>query len=349
MSEKSKVLIWLRVLRTVFVRLFFTGIAYFLASSLVLFAGHDLQGGSENCTFLEWLQESPGSWLLYAYVILSFLFFHYGFRLASRVRFRWRIPLYFTVCALFFGVFWLTSISIIHHYQTRHYEHQSVVEDNPLGERLQDQMSAINSCVTNSAYPEVDSFDSQTAQPGLFDPNYYFSVFTNLYLEAEYELDYAFHRDWFAGKPRIYIRKADGSPLIDEDKSEWYFKIHLNGTPESYLEYAALYLFADQFYLSGHAAQGSEGQAVASKTEFEKLINGRLRRGPESARRACVLDFFPRVVIGEEHVEISIATYSPWGGLVRKTVVVEKEFPHRVLGDDFDWETLIDYDCGIRF
>ena len=75
---------------------------------------------------------------------------------------------------------------MIYCYGAKHYEHHSIADDNSMGERLQKQMSLITSCITNSAYPDADEFDSRMTKEGLFDPNYYFTVFTNLSLETGY-------------------------------------------------------------------------------------------------------------------------------------------------------------------
>ncbi len=331
--------------RSVSVRLLFVWIVYLLTMCYGL-GGYDLDGDFDPSSFLEWLKASPGSMLLYVYLTLSFLFFHYGFRLVARIGWKWRILAYPAVCLLFYGLFWVTANSVSHDYLKKHYGCESLPEDNPLGERLQEQMSTIISCITNAPRPRTEGFSSQKQQEGLFDPQLYFTIFTNLSLEAGFELDYSYFKDWFAGGPRIYLRNIGETPSVEDD-GDWFLKVHLNGTAESYLEYATLYLFADQFDLFSHAAQSSEGQIIVSKVAFEELINAPfLRLSPRAKFEASTINFYPRVDIDEEYVTVSFLTFKHLGreGLRRVTLVIQKVFPHLVLSEES--ELLIYYDCG---
>ena len=333
--------------RFIVVRLLFVWCAYLFASMNGISA-LGLDGDWENYSLLDRLTTSPGSSFLYAYLILSLLFFHYSLRFAARLNWKWRMIAGLAACLAIYGLFWGTSCAMLHCFSTKHYEHHSDAEDNPVGERLQEQMSLILSSVANSAWPNVDDLESRADQEGLFDPNYYFTVFTNVSLEVGYELDFAYFRSWFQGDPWVYLKNPNTTSEPAEECGDWHLKVHLNGTPESYLEYAVLYLFADEFYLSGHAVKYSAGRIISSKAEFERLVNGRLRLAHRSMLKVCELDFFPRIRMEQDTVEVSIATFSPWRGLVRLRIDMEKEFPHQII--DWEWgATLIDCDCGIEF
>ncbi|VGO13803.1 hypothetical protein PDESU_02360 [Pontiella desulfatans] len=330
-------------LRSILLALLLAGLSYFLVKNLVVFVGNDLQGNREGTTLLEWMLDSRLAWTLYLYLVACFSFFYLGFRLASGLRWYWRMLSFPVLCCVFFVMLWGVANAVLYSQERRVCLHQGILAENDLGECLQRKLDMLET--HRSGLPSPDDGNHVTAlQEGVFDPQYYFSCFTNLSMESGFVLDYSYSQSWFAGSPWIYARNVGETPAIDDVDCDWFLKVHLNGTEESYLEYAVLYRYADQFYLTGHAIKGSEGRIVASKAQYENLINKGLGLGARSMKQACVIDFYPRVRIAEDSVEVSFCSFSGHGGLVRKTITIAREHAHRILNEDE--ETVIKYDCG---
>lgn len=302
----------------------------------------DLEGDyNEIYCIKDWLIESPGSLFLYLYFVLSFLILHYGLSWGVNVQKRHRL-LAFCTTGLALCVFaWGAVIVPFQNHRNKPYGHHSTPESNPMGEHLQRQWSIVGFFISNSSYPKGDGLKSRTEESGLFDPNCYFRVLTNIWLEPGYEMDYSVCSATLTFYPQIYLKECKTA----KTSAEWHLQVHLNGTPESYLEYATLYLFADQFYVAGHAWQSSYGWLILSKTEYDKLLNDRLPLGPDAKKKACNLDFFPKVQVNQDTAEVSFCTFSNWRGLVLQTFIIERAFPHRILNQTR--QTLIKYDWGI--
>lgn len=326
------------------VPLLFTWFAFLFATMLGLSGGIDAEGGALTYTFQDWLSASSGSLSLYIYLIVSFLFFYFSFKVVGCISWRWRILAGAGVFLIFCALVWAVSSPVLRYLPEDEYVHEGQMEENLMGEQLQKQMATIATFTASARPPVSDKLNSRKDEEGLFDPQSYFTVFKNLSMEPGYELDYSYYREGYLGFPEIFVQKQGADIEPKANKPEWYSKIHLNGTPESYLEYAALFLFANQFYISEHAAPYSEGTIIATTAEFEELISGPARLSPWALKAACQLDFFPTVEIGEDRVIVSFATVSDEGGLEMKTFVVGKEFPHQIIG--LDPQSLIVHDFG---
>jgi len=214
--------------------------------------------------------------------------------------------------------------------------------------------------------------EATTAQEGDFDPNSYFDVLTHLKMEPGYVLDYIYFGDSVGGKPLIYARKADAAPFktydellesfgekVTDERSykllnhafDFLYKVQIDNTPESYLEYVFLAFLGDQFYLNWHAAYSD--QIVLCSADSMKYVDQEMegfgQEFPEEvAAGISIIDFTPRLLDDGNIITIRFVTFSKWGGFYENVYKIDKE-KGPVDPVDVQWNHLIEYDCGIKF
>ncbi|MBN2007581.1 MAG: hypothetical protein JXA21_29820 [Anaerolineae bacterium] len=151
-----------------------------------------------------------------------------------------------------------------------------------------------------------------------FDPNQYFQVLSHLSITPGYELDYLYYYDEMGGFPLLYARKSEDAAFQSFEEfldfygetatgetlyktafqhSRDYLKqIRLDGSPESYFEFAQLSSRGDQFYLYWHAATGNE-IILCDKSDLPRveadMANFDLEFSPEQESGIKQLDFTP--------------------------------------------------------
>ena len=194
-----------------------------------------------------------------------------------------------------------------------------------------------------------------------FDANRYFTVLRALRPDKAQVLDWVYCNNGLGGFPVLYMRKAQSKPFSDYEKfaeqtkkfpSEtalpefvanedirfgYIEKIHVEDSPEGFFQFVVLMLLGDRFYLFWHELV-NKTFLVCSKIGWQALLEREKKRGkpydPPPSRfitAAEKLDFSPRIRIGTEQVEVSVTTYSPFGGLDCHCFTISRRYPHRIL------------------
>jgi hypothetical protein len=200
-----------------------------------------------------------------------------------------------------------------------------------------------------------------------FDVNQYFMVLDRLSMQPGYVLDYVYFSDGVGGEPVLYARKADqpayrnytefskknqgDSPLEEDD---YLSHIQVDETPEGFFQFVLLHIMGGQFYLFWHANYDDEriicdrSEAKPNLADFGSAINGSTDPTfKEVLMEARRLDYAPVVEMNEDAVRVQVIIFTNWGGFIRKSFTLSREFPHEILKEDS--QVLIPYDCGIAF
>jgi hypothetical protein len=217
----------------------------------------------------------------------------------------------------------------------------------------------------------VDSLDALTADLGVpehlqqenperwpsdFDANTYFTVLDHLALPEGQVLDYLYHYEWGIGAPFLYVRPAD-TLAYTEFPAEWgdnppnyRDSILIEDTPEGYLQFIALTVMGDQFYLFWHANY-NDTRIVCDPEALESILtplNDFDQMLPEDVQQAArELDVTPTVEIGEEAVKVEVTIFTKWGGFLRLTYTISRDEPHTIL--EAESTPLVEYNCGVMF
>ena len=237
---------------------------------------------------------------------------------------------------------------------------------------FQEQIDAMRAAQPNDLPDHFMDGTAASRQEGDFDPNVYFSIFTHVSMDPGYVLDYVYRGDHLGGNPVLYARPENQEPYEDlgefldamdaeyqptyvaqDGAFEYLNHVVVDDTPESYLEYTALVYMGDQFYLDWHANYNDE-IVIATQEGMEAALDeagrafGHDDADVDDVREAARdLDFTPTVDIGETQVDVHFITFTKWGGFISYTLSIQREFPHEML--EWDYETLIEYDCGVMF
>jgi len=135
--------------------------------------------------------------------------------------------------------------------------------------------------------------------------------------------------------------------------------VDVDGTPESLIQYAILYLIGDQFFLFDHANYDDEiivftksklTEVVESSISFQKEYQRPdyvIKNAEEVREKALKLDVSPIFEEEEERTSVKVITFSKWKGFQQHTFVFSKT--RKYCFDCKKVETLIPYDCGIAF
>ncbi len=134
----------------------------------------------------------------------------------------------------------------------------------------------------------------------------------------------------------------------------WREQVRTDGSSQAWLELAALYLLADQFALFWHA-NTDDHQIIADEPALERLVEQPVRDGsegpeflpPDVAAKALRLDPTPKVRILGRSVEVSLLTFTKWGGFERKKLTISRNPPHKLEAETT--ETEVAWDCGVVF
>ena len=144
----------------------------------------------------------------------------------------------------------------------------------------------------------------------------------------------------------------------------WRESIIADESPQSYLELAALYLLANQFALRWHSLY-NDLEILPSKAALKDCINRYLDERNEEivhfiegttfretyerdiAERAGKLDPAPHVEFKNDTVEVTLLTFTKWGGFLRKTLVLSKSAPHTLVSETDKIEVV--WWCGIIY
>lgn len=106
-------------------------------------------------------------------------------------------------------------------------------------------VDAMRVLTTGLGIPESVLADEPVKPEDAFDVNAYFSVLDHLSVRPGYKLDYVYHYDGMGGCPILYARPEGQPPIksseIDpRDYQSYLDYIQVDGTPESYFQFAAM-------------------------------------------------------------------------------------------------------------
>lgn len=120
------------------------------------------------------------------------------------------------------------------------------------------------------------------------------------------------------------------------------------GAVEGFLQFVVLRMMGGQFYLWHAGYNGA--QVIRTREALAALLSQPMfdQELPGDAQRAArKLDVTPVIEMGEDAVIVRVVTFSNWGGFIRRSYTIRREFPHRILAEEK--ETLVEYDCGVMF
>ena len=204
-------------------------------------------------------------------------------------------------------------------------------------------------------------FDDSDGTERVFEAATLLTLLPHLSMEPGYTLNYVYMDYSVGGNPILYAEPSGQSAeSIEADRAEtlmhypssrfWYLDhVRTDDTPEGYFEFVVLRTMGDQFYLNWHSAYNDE-TVVCSHKALDRLRSSIDDHGfgvpplSKVRQRARHFDLAPVIVMGEESVSVSIVVFTKWGGLLRRTCVIARPYPHRLL--DVQTETLVEYDCG---
>lgn len=220
-----------------------------------------------------------------------------------------------------------------------------------LAQKCRTSVTAMYSLTEDLEIPAHLETEQPEKQGDEFDVNRYFDVLTNLSMEPGYSLDYTYEYDGLGGWPMLYARQTDppASPQILLPYPE---HVRVTDTVEGYLEFVLLNIMADQFYLYWHANY-NDSQVLCDQEALNTTIS-RLKSEKHSAaletraqKQAKKIDPRPVVTLQENSAQVQVLIFTQWGGFIRWTYIIQRDFPHTIL--EFDTETLVPYDSGILF
>ena len=191
---------------------------------------------------------------------------------------------------------------------------------------------------------------------GDFDVNLYFDV-----------LDYVYHYAGIGGGPVLYARKAQAPPYRNYseyaaagaaakpvEREDYYLRhIAADGSPEGYFQLALLRIQGEQFYQYWHDAY-NDGRIVCDLEDARAGL-GELTDWigeDESTVEALLADLAnyeiaPTVSMNKDLVKVEAVVFTKWGGFIKRSILMEREAPHLILGEGS--QVLVEYDCGIMF
>jgi hypothetical protein len=220
----------------------------------------------------------------------------------------------------------------------------------------------------NADWPKHLNADDAVRTGTEFDPNAYFTVLTHLSMADELVLDYVYRFIGGNGRPFLYVRDKSaeryktykeyedalgGEKAVREAEKAVYENVKTDGAAEGFFELALLYELGGQFYLSWHDNYRrslvvlTPDDVAAIVADHDVRHFGRAFTDDEKeAMKGIVVQ--PRVEFGDDgQVTVSVVSFNDWHGFVRRTYHFQRDFPHKLA--NVEVETLVEYDCGIRF
>ena len=204
--------------------------------------------------------------------------------------------------------------------------------------------------------------DAEKAE-GDFDANLYFDVLDRISPQHRYVLDYVYRYAGIGGGPVLYARKstalpyrnyseyAAASPNKRADREDYYLRhLSADGSPESFFQLALLRIQGEQFYQFWHDAY-NDARIISDLEEARAGLGGGF--GADESTIEALLsdlaeyDLAPTISMNGDLVKVEAVVFTKWGGFVKRSMLMEREAPHLILGERS--EVLVEYDCGIMF
>lgn len=195
-----------------------------------------------------------------------------------------------------------------------------------------------------------------------FDVNEYFSVLKHLSMQPGYVLDYVYLYQGIGGEPILYARQKDQPPyrtysdymnsIGESSKSPWDYmaSIRVDDTPEGFFQLIVLGIMGTQFYQYWHAGY-NDHRIICDRAGLEAILVEPDEFGqkiPLLVRaRALLLKVEPTIEFSDDSVTVQVVVFTKWGGFLRQSYTLNRDFPHTIIQEKT--ETLVAYDCGVRF
>jgi hypothetical protein len=229
----------------------------------------------------------------------------------------------------------------------------------PLSDTCRDTVSHLAALTGGLTTPEHLQQENAVKTADDFDVNEYFSVLDHLAMQEGYTLDYVYAYEFLGGRPILYARPSEQEPYqaladfprVEGDSQSGYLdRVVIDDTPEGYLQFVALDVMGEQFYLVWHANY-NDYRILCDSTDVEDILDSDNEFGQpipdDVAAQARQLDVEPVVELGEDTAQVQVVVFTKWGGFLRVTFTISRDFPRRVF--DAEAETLVAYDCGVMF
>lgn len=219
-------------------------------------------------------------------------------------------------------------------------------------------LEALHQVRGDMTFPENFQTENPTKQGGEFDANTYFQALTHLSMQPGYVLDYVYHFDGMGGYPLLYPRPAGQVPFPTEadyaasgDSENYLDYVQIDDKAEGYFQYVVLNILGRQFYRFWHANY-YDYRIVCDTAAVRSIVTSLGDFGQPMSllsrlRTLLLRDVAPTVSTGEQTAEVRVVVFTKWGGFLRWTYTLDRNFPHEIL--DVKEETLVPYDCGIMF
>ena len=212
-------------------------------------------------------------------------------------------------------------------------------------------------------FPDHLAEEDAEKTEGDFDANLYFEVLDRISPQRGYVLDYVYRYAGIGGGPVLYARKSQAAPYRNyseyaaaspkkrADREDFYLR-HLaaDGSPESFFQLALLRIQGEHFYQFWHDAYNDD-RIVCDLEEARAGLGGGF--GADESTIEGLLadlaeyDLAPTVSMNRDLVKVEAVVFTKWGGFLKRSILMEREAPHLILGERS--EVLVEYDCGIMF
>jgi len=221
--------------------------------------------------------------------------------------------------------------------------------------------------------PEHLMNDAAEKAEGDFDVNLYFTVLDRLSMRRGRVLDYVYNYAGIGGAPVLYARKAVAAPYgnrseylaaepsaEEADREDYYLSfVSTDGSSEGFFQLALLIIQGEQFYQFWHAAYNDDrivsdledARAILTRPTSPTCLTGWV--GEDNATveelldEVAGIDLAPIVSMNGDMVKVEVVVFTKWGGFVRRSMIMEEDYPHLILEERS--EVLVPYDCGIMF
>jgi hypothetical protein len=243
-------------------------------------------------------------------------------------------------------------------------------------------VSGLEILLAGVEFPERFINEDYSLQSDDFNPNQYFSILTHLKMEKRYTLDFVYFGDELGGLPLVYARKSGstdfqtyeeflksfGEEQTDERSYsslphayDYLQHVQVDGTPESFLEYVILSIYANQFYLSWHGLYNdgrvlcdnsyitvaTEEEDISTEEEGISIESNAIELPEELVEQARQIDFTPSVFIDGGIAKVRTVYFTNWGGFIEDVYEMDFQAPYNLL--DARHNTIVEYDCGGSF
>jgi len=186
-------------------------------------------------------------------------------------------------------------------------------------------------------------------------------------MQPGYLLDYVYFYQGIGGEPIIYTRQKEQPPYRTYSEylnsfrptppeSPWEIQfnymdsIRVDDTEEGFFQFIVLRIMGNQFYQYWHAGY-NDHRIICDRAGLEAILSepnefGYIISLPVQIR-ARLLKVEPIIEFSDDAVTVQVIVFTKWGGFFRRSYTISRDFPHTILEEKT--ETLVPYDCGVRF